>query len=457
MSYSSLLFIYLFFPAALGLYMISPKKFKDIVLYVESLIFCGFMGIKMMLFILLFTIVNYTAGQFIYSVKPRLKSIPLAIGILFDIIMLLSFRADYFAYLHGFMRLPEGAYPLGISLFTLSAVGYLADIYKGNIRADKNFIRFSLFVMMFPRLIMGTVVSYDTYLTAMKNRRFNIGELGEGIIGFVKGLAKKVIVADQLYMLYSAVSDMSLSELSAASAWLGIIAYILCLYFTLSGLSDMSCGLCRCFGIRIPNGFNYPMFSGRIRVFLSKWHIQVIQWFRKYITTPVSSMINNAYIGKLVFVMVWTVTGLWYSFSTGGALWGMLMGLAVVMENKFTKFRRIRTNGIIFTMFAITLISVFLAAESISGGLRYMGVMFGGNGNLADSLSVYLLKYYIVILLVAVYGSTDLFKNMLARVKDTKFGWIISVFTPVTVLALLLASTALMAYSGQSDSMIIML
>lgn len=457
MTYSSLLFVYLFFPAALGIYMISPKKVKDIVLYAESLIFCGFMGIKLMLFMLLFTLVNYIAGLFIYRVKPNLKSIPLAIGILFDIIMLLSFKEEYFSYLHGFMRLPAEAYPVGISLFTLSAVGYLADIYKGNIRADKNFIRFSLFVMMFPRLIMGTVVSYDIYMTALRNRRLNIGELGEGIIGFVKGLAKKVIVAEQLYMLYSAVDGLALPELSAASAWLGIISYILCLYFTLSGLSDMSCGLCRCFGFRFPNSFNYPMFSGRIRVFLSKWHIHVVQWFRKYITTPVSSMINNAYVGKLVFVVVWTVTGMWYSFSTGGALWGMLMGLAVVIENKFSKFRRIRTNGIIFTMLSVTLITVFLASESVSGGLGYIAVMFGGNGNLADSFSVYLLKYYIVILLVAAYGSTDLFKNTLARVKDTKFGWIISVFTPVTVLVLLLASTALMAYSGQSDSMIIML
>lgn len=457
MTYSSLLFIYLFFPVALGIYMISPKKLRDIVLYAESLVFCGFMGIKIMLFILLYTVVNYTAGLVIYRVKPNLKSIPLAIGILFDIIMLLSFRADYFSYLHGFLRLPSEVYPLGISLFTLSAVGYLTDIYKGNIRADKNFIRCSLFIMMFPRLIMGTVVSYDIYLTAMRNRRFNISELGEGITIFVKGLAKKVIIADRLYMLCSAVGAISYSKLSAASAWLGIAAYVFCLYFTLSGLSDMSCGLCRCFGIRISNSFNYPMFSGRIRVFYSKWHIQVIQWFRKYITAPLSSMINNAYVGKLIFIMVWTATGMWYSFSTGGALWGLLIGISIVLENSFTKFRRIRTNGIIFTMFAITLISVFLASESISGGLGYIAVMFGGNGNLADSLSVYLLKYYIVILLVAVYCSTDLFKNTLVRIRDTKFGIIISAAAPLTVILLLAASTALMAYSGQSGTMIIRL
>ncbi len=457
MTYSSLLFIYLFFPLAMGLYMISPKKLKNGVLYGESLIFCGFMGIKLMLFILLFTAVNYASGVLIYSIKPKLKSIPLAIGVLFDALMLISFRGTYFSYLHGFLNIPKEVYPVGISLFTLSAIGYLADIYKGNIKADKSFIRFSLYIMMFPRLLMGAVVSYDTFATAITKRRFNISELGEGIILFVKGLAKKIMIADQLFMLYSAVKRMSLSEVSATSAWLGIISYVLCVYFTLSGFSDMSTGLCRCFGLRLPNSFNYPMFSGKIRIFVSKWHIQVIQWFRKYITSPISSMINNPYLSKLVFVMVWAITGLWYSFSTGGAMWGLLMGIAILAENKISKFRRIRTNGIIFTMFVILLISVFLANESISGGLGYIAVMFGGNGNLADALSVYLLKYYAVVVLVAIYASTDLFKNTLARIRETRFGVVISVMTPIVTIAMLLTCTAIMAYSGQSDSMIIRL
>lgn len=457
MTYSSLFFIYLFFPLALGLYMLSPKKVKNAVLYVESLVFCGFMGIKLMIFILLFTVINYISGLFIYSIKPKLKSIPLAVGVLFDVLMLISFRDDYFSYLHGFMNIPKEIYPVGISFFTLSAIGYLADIYKGNIKADKGFIRFSLYIIMFPRIIMCTVVSYDTFATALVKRRFNISELGEGIILFVKGLAKKVLIADQLFMLHSAIKRMSLSEISASSAWLGIISYIFCLYFTLSGFSDISTGLCRCFGIHLPNSFNYPMFSGKIRVFASKWHIQVIQWFRKYITSPISSRINNPYISKLVFVMVWILTGLWYSFSTGGALWGAFMGIAIVAENKISQFRKIRTNGVIFTMFIIVLISVFLATENISAGFGYIAVMFGGNGNLADSLSVYLFKYYIVIILIAMYASTDLFKNTLARIKETRFGIVISVITPVAVLAMLLISTALMAYSGQSDSMIIRL
>ncbi len=457
MTYSSLLFIYIFLPLSLIIYLAVPKKLKDTVLYLESLIFCGFMGLRLAAFIMMYCFLNYTAGLLIYRISPKLKSIPLAAGILFDVLMLISFRHSYFAYLHGFTKLSEAVFPVGISLFTLSAIGYLTDIYKGNSKADKNFIRFSLYLMMFPRLIIGTIVSYDTFVHILRKRRFNIAEIGSGLICFIKGLAKKVIIADSLFVLNSAVKSTPLSELSAAGAWLGIIAYILCLYFTLSGFADMSCGLCRCFGFRFPNSFNHPLFGTKIRVFVTGWHIQVLQWFRKYITSPLSSMTDNAYLSKLVFVMVWTLVGIWYSFNTGGALWGMLMGIAVLMENKLNNQKRAKPNGIIYTIMSITFIMIFLSQESISTGLKYLGVMFGGNGNLADSSAAYLLKYYIVILLIAVYASTDLFRNTTARIKDMRFGKIISVVTPVAVTALLIICTALMSYSGQSDTMIIRL
>ncbi|MBR3970317.1 MAG: hypothetical protein IKJ87_04490 [Ruminococcus sp.] len=457
MTYSSLLFIYIFFPAALGIYLITPKKFKELLLYAESLVFCGFMGIRVLLFMLLYSIVNYTAGLLIYQVKPKVKCVPLAAGILFDALMLISFRAEYFSYLHDFIKLPEGTDIAGISIFTLSAIGYLADIYKGSIRADRNFIRLSLYIMMFPRLIMGTIVSYDTFAHTGRNLHINMAEIGSGLTGFIKGAAKKVIIADQLFALYSAVKATALSELSAAAAWLGCMAYLLCFYFTLSGLSDMSVGLCRCFGYRFPHSFNYPLFSPRIRVFVSKWHIQAIHWFRKYITRPLSSMTENPYISKLIFAGVWALSGIWYSFSIGGAVWGLIIGASVIAENKLSKFRRIKPNGIIVTMFILALSFVFLARGNISSSLGYFAVMFGGNGNLADSFAVYLLKYYIVILLVAVYASTDLFRNTIARVKDMRFGRAVSSLAPAVLLVLLFICTAFMAYSGQSDSMIISL
>lgn len=457
MTYSSLLFIYLFFPISLLLYTITPNKLKDWMLYGESLIFCCFMGFRPAAFIIVFCLVNYLAGLSIYHIPPKYKSIPLAVGILFDVIMLISFRSSYFAYLHSFTGIAQNIFPVGISIFTLSAIGYLADIYSRNSKCDKNFIRFSLYLMMFPRLIMGTIVSYDTFVYTLRNRRYNIAEIGSGLLGFTKGLAKKLLIADSLYSLNSAVKNTPIDELSAAGAWLGIIAYILCLYFTLSGFSDMSCGLCRCFGMKFPNSFNYPLFTKKIRVFVSGWHIQLVHWFRKYITTPFSANFENPYVNKLIFVCVWTITGMWYGFSSGAAFWGMLLGIAVVIENKLNNQKRFRPNGIIYTMLTITLITVFLAQGSISRGFKYIGIMFGGNGNLADSAAAHMLKYNIVIILLAIYASTDLFRNTISRVKESRFKGILAVLTPVVSAVLLLICTALMSFSGQSESMIMML
>ncbi len=457
MTYSSLLFIYLFFPVSLILYIIVPKKLKDGVLYGESLIFCGFMGLRVAFFMVMYCLVNYIAGMTLYRISPKLKSIPLAVGVLFDVLMLISFRSSYFAYLHGFTRIPQAVFPVGISLFTLSAIGYLTDIYKGNSKCDKNFVRFSLYIMMFPRLFMGTIVNYDTFVHILRHRRYHMSEIGSGLIGFTKGLAKKVIIADSLYELNTAVNNIPLSELSAAGAWLGIAAYILCLYFSLSGFADMSCGLCRCFGMKFPNSFNYPLFGRKIRVFVSGWHIQVLHWFRKYITGPISAKSENPYISKLVFLSVWTLTGVWYGFSSGAALWGFLIGIAVLIENKFNNQKHLKPNGIIYTMLSITLITVFLFQGSIVQGARYIAVMFGGNGNLADSPAAYMLKYYIVILLIAVYASTDLFRNTMARIKESRFKGILTLLTPITAMFLLILCTSLMSFSGQSDAMLIKL
>ncbi len=457
MTYSSLLFIYIFLPAALGVYCIVPKKLKNVALLLESMIFCGFMGLKMLLFIMLFCAANYIAALFIYSIRPKIRCIPMAAAILFDIVMLVSFRAEDFSYLHGFMRLPEGAFPWGISLFTLSAIGYLIDVYKGNIRADKNFVRFSLYIMMFPRIIMGPAVSYDIFAAALRKRRFNIAEIGAGLTLFIKGLAKKVILADQLYMLYSASMSGDFGSTSAAAAWLGVISYMFCLYFTLSGLSDMGAGLSRCFGYRFPSSFSYPIFSGRIRVFASRWHIQIIHWFRKYITRPLSSMTDDPLLSKLVFAGVWSLAGFWYGFSWGGVLWGGLMGIAIMTENKLRKFKLLRSNGIFYTIPVIMILSVFLALGDVSDAFRCLWTMVGGSGILADSMTAYLLRSYAVALIVAVYASTDLFRNTVTRVKNSRLGWTLSVLTPIAMLGLLCVCTSLMAYSGYSEMMIIKL
>lgn len=460
MEYSSLLFIYGFFPVSLVLYHITPKKLKDVSLLLLSMIFCAFFGVRYLVCIAAYVLFNYTAARLTDKLRKRgavVCFIPFALCMMFDIFALFAFRTERFPVMYRALRLHEGFFPVGISLFTLSALGYLIDVYNGRIRSEKSLVRYSLYIMMFPRLLMGPVVRYDTFKRIMDSRRSGIDELGKGLTVFIKGLAKKVLAADTLYALYIAVDSYDTRELSAVTAWLGITAYVLCLYFTLSGVADMGVGIGYCFGFCFPQSFNYPMFSSRIRYFAAKWHVQVIHWFRSYITKPFTSSVNSRYTGKLIFIGAWALAGCWYSFTVSGALWGALMGTAIVIEGKLRKSRMLKATGIIYTYLLVTVFAVFLASDTVGSGFGYLLAMIGGNRSLTDDLTLYLLRSYLVVLLVTMYASTDLFRNMLLRSRRLLLRKVFMAATPAVMVLLLAICTALISSSGSSEMLLLRL
>ena len=336
-------------------------------------------------------------------------------------------------------------------------MGTLIDVYFGKLKAEKNIVKFGLYIMFFPRLIMGPVLRYSSFIKMLENRRDGLNEIGIGFTVFVKGLVKKVIAADSLYMLYSAVRDIDIETMTALTAWIGITAYMLCLYFTLSGFSDMGIGIGYCFGFRFPQSFNYPLFSTKIRYFTTRWHIQIIQWFRRYITKPLSSQFNNKVIKKLIFIAVWGLFGFWYTFSINGALWGLIIGSAVTVENHFSNAKILNITGIIYTFLVTVIASVFLSGENISYSLKYLLVMLGGNRAFADSISFYFIKSYIVILLISVYAATSLFRNLMMRSGKNWIRNAVIVVSPAIVLALMIVCTIMISYSGSSEMILLRL
>ena len=376
---------------------------------------------------------------------------------MFDIFVLFAFRTERFDLVYKAIGLHEGFYVIGISFFTLSALGYLIDVFNGKICSEKNIIRYSLYIMMFPRLLLGPVLRYDIFTRIMNGRKSGLKELGKGLTVFIKGLAKKVLAADTLYALYIAVRAYDNKEMSAVTAWLGIIAYILCLYFTLSGISDMGVGIGYCFGYKFPQSFNYPMFSSRIRYFAAKWHVQVIHWFRNYITKPFSSAKKNTYLSKIVFIGAWTLAGFWYGFSFSSAIWGVLMGSAIVVESSLRKSRMLKATGIIYTFLLVTSFSVFLANDRVADSFSFLFAMIGVNRSLTDGLTLYLLRSYLVVLLVTMYASTDLFRNMLVRSRRVFLRKVFSTATPVVMIILLAICTALLSASGSSEMLLLKL
>lgn len=457
MLYSSLLFIYGFLPLSLLIYVITPESLKKTVLLVLSMIFCALNSLKFLEFMIIYTVVNYIAGASVWVLRDRkvLSAIPMILGVSFDIFTIFMFRAESFAFLRKNFHIPEEFFPVGISFFTLSAVGYLIDIYRKRMRAERDLIKFGLYIMMFPRIIMGPVIRYNTFRKMLKSRKSDLSEIGMGFTIFVKGLVKKVIAADTMYMLYNAVKSVDIWEMPALNAWLGMTAYLLCLYFTLSGFADMGTGVGYCFGFRFPQSFNYPVFSTKIRDFAGNWHVQIIYWFRRYLSKPLCELGKGRVYKKIIFILAWCAVGFWYRFDINGFLWGFFIGLSVVIEKFLGRMKLLKVTGIIYT-YAVTMIcAVFLSGENVSYSLHYLLVMLGGNKVFADSQTFYLLKYYIVLLLICMYFSTSLFRNMLMRSGKTKLRIVMGIFSPVITVVLLAVCTALISYNG-SSGMILM-
>ncbi len=459
MTYSSLLFIYGFLPVSLVIYWITPLKLKNISLLILSMIFCIMNSLRFLEFIVIYTLINYLTGILIDRFRSRklIQSVMLFTGIIADTIIFLMFRTDFLDIFRDRLKIPDVFFPVGVSFLTLTAISYITDIYRNCIRAEYDIIKFSLYMMMFPAIIMRPVIRYNTFRRMLNDRKITVTEIGNGLAIFVKGLTEKVIAGDTMYMLYMAVRSVDIWEMSAVNAWLGMIAYILSLYFTLAGMADMGKGIGYCFGFRFPNSFNYPIFSNSIRDFYSNWHIQVIYWFRRYILKPMYEVCGNRIYRKIIFVIAWCCIGMWYRFDINGFVWGGVIGLTLVSEKYIRQLKILKITGIIYTYLVTIIFMVFLSGENIHYSVNYLLAMLGGNGIFADSLTLYLLKYYLVLLLICTYCATGLFRNMVMRSGKNYIKYAIEIISPVVTLLMLVICTALISYTGSSELYIIRL
>lgn len=455
MVFSSLLFIYAFLPVSIGAYYIAPRKLRNVMLLIISLIFCALLGLKYLAVLSVYTLISFLSGLLLQcsgKVRPLAAAV-LAVGLAINISVLLIFKTDIIP----FSDLTSGMTAVGISFLILSSAGYLIDIFRGKITAEKNILKFLLYMMFFAKLPMGPVISYRSFSRMIKARRDGLSEVGAGLSIFVTGLAKKVIFADNLYLLCNAIKAMDVYEISAISAWLGLIAYILCLYFTLSGVSDMGMGIARCFGIRLPRSFRYPMFSAGISDFCSRWHKPVVSWFRSYITEPVSGKISNEYVKCAVFITVWGLCGLWYECSINKLIWGLLIGAFAVIELKTLKQKSGKATAIVSTFFVTSLCWIFFFGENPIYAFKYLLAMLGGNNILADSVSLYLLRSYAVLIIAGIICSVNLFGRLIRRSRKKLLKTVSDILSPVFIMALLVICTALISYTGISETIILTL
>jgi len=449
--------MFVFLPIVLILYYIVPKKFKNLFVLISGLIFYAWGEPVYVLIMIASTLIDYTAGLLIYRFdkSKTIKRICLIVSLLMNLGLLGVFKYSGFIMQNIDIIFGTSLYdpnhalplPIGISFFTFQSMSYTIDMYMGKIKVQKNPISFAAFVTLFPQIVAGPIVRYDDIAKELDDRTVNLDCIYEGILKFITGVGKKVLIANNIGMLWTSVKGMETSELSVLTAWLGILAFTLQIYFDFSGYSDMAIGLGKMMGFNFPQNFNYPYQSKSISEFWRRWHITLGAWFKSYVYFPLGGSRKGK--GRTVFnlAVVWLLTGIWHGASWNFILWGVLYGLVIIMEKLFLGKILERIPDFFSWLYTIVLVIlgwVLFDTADIPTALGYMGAMFGGGGTLVDNTAMYYLINYGVMFVIGTFACTDIFSRAAEWLKE-KMPLLVNYSTPIAKTAIMVLSTAYLA------------
>ena len=428
MVFSSLSFLTLFLPLTILLYFAVPRRFRNLLLFLASLIFYAW-GEPVYIVLMLFSsVVDYSHGLLMekFDGRPGVRRALLISSVVINLSLLGFFKyaglvvSTLNAALSLSIPVPSVALPVGISFYTFQTMSYSIDVYRRNCPAQRDPIAFGCYVTMFPQLIAGPIVRYVDVMREINDRRETFEGFYLGIRRFLVGLAKKLILANGVGMLWDAVSAQPAASLSALSAWLGVLAYAFQIYFDFSGYSDMAIGMGRMFGFQFPENFRYPYVSRSVSDFWRRWHITLSTWFREYLYLPLGG--NRVRVPRNIFnlAVVWMATGLWHGASWNFLLWGAYFG-AVLIAEKFLYGKALsRAPGFVgwaYTALVVLVGWVFFALDDLGRGAAYLGAMFGGGAGAVDAYALRALLNYGAVLLLCAAASTPLASGALERLR----------------------------------------
>ena len=449
MVFSSILFLFYFLPAILILYYLSPKKNKNSVLFFGSLFFYAWGEPVYVGLLVLSTVLNYIVGIQIEKAEQneKKKKIILTAGIVLNLLMLVVFKYTNFlietlnlVLVHD-IPLTKITLPIGISFFTFQTISYIIDVYRKNAKAQKNYINFGTYVALFPQLIAGPIVRYNSIDKQLTKRRETIEGFTKGVKCFAVGLAKKVLLANNIGLLWESINVMPTSELSVLTSWLGVIAYALQIYFDFSGYSDMAIGLGRMFGFEFEKNFDYPYISKSITEFWRRWHISLSTWFKEYVYIPLGGNRKEKSRTYLNLFIVWTLTGIWHGAGMNFVAWGVYYALILILEKSFLDkiLKKLPTVITMLYSFVLVLVGwVLFASNDIISALSYLKVMFGiGQNPAIDGMAIYNLRSYALLLVIGIIGSFPYPKKVWKKLTQGKNSTAL-----VAVILILLLCTA---------------
>ena len=444
MVFSSIPFLYYFLPAVLAVYFLTPRKGKNAVLLLASLIFYGWGELRLLPLMAFTILLCYVCGRGIERSRKR-KKLWLLASIVISVGLLGVFKyADFFI---GSLNTVTGlkipllhlALPVGISFYTFQCLSYTIDVYRGSVPAQKNLINFGAYVALFPQLIAGPIVRYADIARELEHREHSWENAAVGLRRFLVGLGKKVILADNFALLIRLFRQSG--EKSVLFYWMYAVAFTLNIYFDFSGYSDMAIGLGRVLGFHFVENFNYPYLSRSVTEFWRRWHISLGSWFRDYVYIPMGGSRVSRWRWVLNILTVWMLTGLWHGAAWNFVLWGLLFAALLLAEKWIPVLQRL--PGVLrhgYVLLAVVLSFVLFNADSLAqAGQDFAGLFGFGSLSLTSAEALYYLKSYAVLFVLGILGSTPVVKNAARRMDGTKAGVVLEA---AAMLALLIVCTA---------------
>lgn len=453
MVFSSVVFLYIFLPIMLLIYFIVPSKFKNAVMILASLIFFAWGEIRYILIMLILAIMDFWCGQKInkYFEDKKKRRLYLFIDVGVNLFILFFFKyADFIitninTITNLNIPLLNIPLPIGVSFNTFQSLSYIIDVYRGTVKCEKSFYNYLAYTTLFPQIIAGPIVRYETVDEELEVKNISLNNFVSGMKRFIIGLGKKVLIANNVGVLWHLIETSTYGSMSTLLSWVGIIAFALQIYFDFSGYSDMAIGLAEIFGMKFDENFNYPYISKSITEFWRRWHITLGSWFRDYIYIPLGG--NKKGFPKQIrnILIVWFLTGAWHGASWNFILWGVFFGIILIIEKLFLLKVLEKCGKIIPHIYAMLLVLiswVIFAFEDLKVVGNYIMTMFNiGNNQLINNEAIYYLKNYFLIIIIGIILSTPLPKMLLDKLESKKSN-IISICTSLIYIAILLLSTA---------------
>ena len=443
MVFSSLIFIIFFLPIFLIIYYLVPNKIKNIILLIFSLIFYAWGEPLYILLLLFIAFINYISGLLIDKAKiKRRKTLILILNIFINLAFLFYFKYIDFVLANLGLKTIGVVLPLGISFYIFQTMSYTIDLYRGEVGVQKNYFTLLTYVAMFPQLIAGPIVRYSDVEIELRERKITKQDVYDGFVTFLTGLFAKVLIANNVGYLFSLITE-DISSISALTAWLGIGAYTLQIYFDFLGYSVMAMGLGKMLGFKYPANFNYPYVAESITDFWRRWHITLSTWFRDYVYIPLGG--NRCSKSKNIrnILIVWLLTGIWHGASWNFIIWGLYFGVILIIEKVFLLKKLEKAPKALRHIYALFLIMIgwlIFSIEDLGTMNIYFKKMFM-NGKIIDNEFIFYLKNYFVYILFGIIFSMPILRKIKMSETIKVIGTILYIILFIITLAFIISDS----------------